>query len=210
MDGNIASIRRSQAEVAIKRLKDHQFDASYYETKEEALQFLKETIAKNATIGVGGSVTLEEMGIIAWLTGNSDYQFLDRYHTDDREKIFHDSLNADVFLMSSNAVTLDGCLYNVDGTGNRIAALIYGPAKVYVIAGTNKLTANLEEAEQRVRMIAAPANCVRLNKDNPCTVTGTCMNCSRPGTICSQYLVSRRSGRPGRIHVILINENLGY
>ena len=121
-----------------------------------------------------------------------------------------DSLNADVFLMSSNAVTLDGCLYNVDGTGNRIAALIYGPAKVYVLAGTNKLVANLEEAEQRIRMIAAPANCVRLNKENPCTITGTCMNCSRPSTICNQYLVSRRSGKPGRIHVILINENLGY
>lgn len=210
MENNIASIKRSQAEVAIKRLKDHQFDASYFDTKEEALQFLKKSIAKNSSIGVGGSMTLDEMGIIDWLTGNPDYQFLDRYHTEDREKVFHDSLNADVFLMSSNAVTLDGCLYNVDGTGNRIAALIYGPAKVYVLAGTNKLVANLEEAEQRIRMIAAPANCVRLNKENPCTITGTCMNCSRPSTICNQYLVSRRSGKPGRIHVILINENLGY
>lgn len=155
-------------------------------------------------------MTLEEMGVIAWLTGNPDYAFLDRYHTDDREKIFHESMNADVYLMSSNAVTLDGCLYNVDGTGNRVAALIYGPKKVYVLCGTNKLVNDVDSAVKRVKEIAAPANNVRLHKDNPCATLGSCMNCMRPTTICNQFVLTRRSGTPNRIHVILINESLGY
>ncbi|MCH4222583.1 MAG: lactate utilization protein [Solobacterium sp.] len=210
MDDNLKAIQRAQAETAIKRLKDHSFETSWFETKEEALQYLKESILHGSSIGVGGSMTLEEMGVIAWLTGNPDYAFLDRYHTDDREKIFHESMNADVYLMSSNAVTLDGCLYNVDGTGNRVAALIYGPKKVYVLCGTNKLVNDVDSAVKRVKEIAAPANNVRLHKDNPCATLGSCMNCMRPTTICNQFVLTRRSGTPNRIHVILINESLGY
>lgn len=210
MDEKIAEIRRRQAEVALKKLRDHNFGTSYFETGAEALASLKEMIPTGASIGVGGSETLNQLGVIDWLTGNENYRFLDRYHTDDRDRILHESLNADVYLMSSNAITLDGLLYNVDGNGNRVAALIYGPRKVYVLAGTNKLVPDLDAAIERVKQIAAPANNVRLKKDNPCTMLGSCMNCSRDTTICNQYVATRRSGIRERIHVILINEELGY
>ena len=144
------------------------------------------------------------------VTGNPDYQFLDRFHTDDRKKIFRESLLADVYLTSTNAVTMDGMLYNVDGTGNRLAALIYGPDKVYVIAGANKIVPDLEAAKKRVENHTAPANCVRLKKDNPCVKLGECAHCNHATTICNQYVTTRRSGGKGRIHVILVNEELGY
>ena len=115
------------------------------------------------------------------------------------------------YLSSSNAVTMDGQLYNVDGNGNRVAALTYGPEHVLVICGVNKIVKNLEEAELRVRNVAAPANCVRLHKDsNPCTKTGTCMDCRLPSRICSVGSVLFRSHVEGRIHVLLVNEELGY
>jgi hypothetical protein len=199
-----------RAESCVKHLRMHGFGADYFETKEEVLSYLKENIPKGSSIGIGGSVTLTEIGVLSWLTGNEEYHFLDRYHTDDVSRVFHESLNADVYLMSTNALTEEGELYNIDGNGNRLAALIYGPKKVYVIAGTNKIVKNLEEAAARVELFTAPANNIRLNKINPCTKTGQCMHCSTPSTICNQIVTTRRSGTPGRIHVLLVNEALGY
>lgn len=199
-----------RAESCVKHLRMHGFGADYFETKEEVLSYLKEIIPKGSSIGIGGSVTLTEIGVLSWLTGNEEYHFLDRYHTDDVSRVFHESLNADVYLMSTNALTEEGELYNIDGNGNRLAALIYGPKKVYVIAGTNKIVKNLEEAVSRVELFSAPANNIRLGKTNPCTKTGQCMHCSTPSTICNQIVTTRRSGTPGRIHVLLVNEALGY
>ena len=199
-----------RAESCVKHLRMHGFGADYFETKEEVLSYLKENIPKGSSIGIGGSVTLTEIGVLSWLTGNEEYHFLDRYHTDDVSRVFHESLNADVYLMSTNALTEEGELYNIDGNGNRLAALIYGPKKVYVIAGTNKIVKNLEEAVSRVGLFSAPANNIRLGKTNPCTKTGQCMHCSTPSTICNQIVTTRRSGTPGRIHVLLVNEALGY
>lgn len=199
-----------RAESCVKHLRMHGFGADYFETKEEVLSYLKENIPKGSSIGIGGSVTLTEIGMLSWLTGNEEYHFLDRYHTDDVSRVFHESLNADVYLMSTNALTEEGELYNIDGNGNRLAALIYGPKKVYVIAGTNKIVKNLEEAVSRVELFSAPANNIRLDKTNPCTKTGQCMHCSTPSTICNQIVTTRRSGTPGRIHVLLVNEALGY
>lgn len=199
-----------RAESCVKHLRMHGFGADYFETKEQVLSYLKENIPKGSSIGIGGSVTLTEIGVLSWLTGNEEYHFLDRYHTDDVSRVFHESLNADVYLMSTNALTEEGELYNIDGNGNRLAALIYGPKKVYVIAGTNKIVKNLEEAVSRVELFSAPANNIRLGKTNPCTKTGQCMHCSTPSTICNQIVTTRRSGTPGRIHVLLVNEALGY
>ncbi len=199
-----------RAESCVKHLRMHGFGADYFETKEEVLSYLKENIPKGSSIGIGGSVTLTEIGVLSWLTGNEEYHFLDRYHTDDVSRVFHESLNADVYLMSTNALTEEGELYNIDGNGNRLAALIYGPKKVYVIAGTNKIVKNLEEAVSRVELFSAPENNIRLGKTNPCTKTGQCMHCSTPSTICNQIVTTRRSGTPGRIHVLLVNEALGY
>ena len=206
----IRTIRSLQLQRAAAKLEANNFAVTAAETAEEAAAFVKQNIPSGSSVGVGGSVTLDELGLIDWLRSRSDLHFIDRYNTDDKKKAFREALSADVFLMSSNAVTMDGYLYNVDGTGNRLAALLYGPDKVFVIAGVNKLCRDLDDAVKRVEDIAAPANCVRLKKDSPCTKTGTCMMCSGPSTICNQYVVTRRSAVKGRIHVVLVNEELGY
>ncbi|MEE3488143.1 MAG: lactate utilization protein [Bulleidia sp.] len=206
----VKEMRRLQAQKAMKNLALHGFEASYFETKEEAFEQLKKEIPEGAVIANGGSMTLTEMGVFDWLKGNEKYHYLDRDAAEDKKKIFHASLDADVYLMSSNAVTMDGMLYNIDGNGNRLAALIYGPEKVYVVCGTNKLVRDLDEAKTRLETIASPANNIRLHKTNPCTVTGECMHCLSSTTICNQIVITRRNNVPGRIHVFLVNEELGY
>ncbi len=210
MDEHVRTARRLLAENCLKHLKNNGFAADYFETAEEAVTFLKEMIPAGASIGFGGSETLKETGIIGWLTGNTDYTVYDRYHTDDPKKVFHQSLLADWYLMSTNALTADGYLYNVDNTGNRVGALVYGPEHVVIVTGTNKLVRNIDEAVVRNEMIAAPANNVRLGRPNPCTTLGQCMRCNNPSSICNQFLVTRRCFPEGRIHVLLINEDLGY
>ena len=210
MNEAVKTINRIRIARLAEKLEANNFGVTAVETGADALAFLQREIPKQASIGVGGSVTLDQIGAITWLTGNADYRFFDRYHTDDRKQCFRDSLSADVYLMSTNAITLDGMLYNIDGTGNRLAALLYGPDKVYVIAGVNKIVKSLEEAQLRLEQLAAPANNVRLGRDNPCTQLGECAHCSKPTTICNQYVVTRRSYEKGRIHVILVNEELGY
>ncbi len=202
-------IREKMKRLAV-RLESHNFGVTIAETAEEAADFIKKAIPAGASVGVGGSVTLDDLGLIEWLRDNPDVKFIDRYRMEDKKQAFRQSLLADVYLMSTNAVTMDGCLYNVDGTGNRVASLIYGPDKVYVIAGANKIVKDIEEAKVRVEQIAAPANNVRLNRDNPCVKTGECMHCNHETTICNQYVMTRRSGVKGRIHVVLVNEELGY
>jgi len=210
MDENIRKTRAIQQEQLARKLEARGFGVTLLPGRENVLSFLKENIPEGSSIGVGGSITLEECGVISWLTGNPSYRFIDRYHTDDKKKSFREALLADVFLMSTNAVTMDGMLYNIDGTGNRLAALIYGPDKVYVIAGANKIAADLDDAVRRVETIAAPANNVRLQKDNPCTAAGRCLRCQKETSICNQYVLTRRCFPAGRIHVLLVNEDLGY
>jgi len=210
MNENLKRAGALKIQQLAKKLEACNFGVTCVETKEEALAYLKEVIPQGASIGVGGSATLTECGVLDWLTGNKDYNFLDRYHTDDVKKVFHESLSADVYLMSTNAVTMEGQLYNVDGTGNRTAALIYGPEKVYVLCGVNKIVKDLDEAIKRVEMITAPANNLRLNKENACTKTGSCVHCYASTSTCNQFVITRRSGIQGRIHLILINEALGF
>ena len=117
---------------------------------------------------------------------------------------------ADYFLMSTNAITLDGELINIDGRGNRVAFLCYGPENVLIFAGMNKIVSNIEEGISRTRNIAASPNAIRLNKNTPCGITGKCEDCYSPDCMCGQYVITRRSGIPNRIKVILIGEELGY
>ena len=142
------------------------------------------------------------------------YKFLDRYveglSKDDLKKLYRDTFSADVYFTSTNAITEKGELYNVDGNGNRIAAMLYGPDKVIVIAGVNKIVRDIEEAVMRNERISAPANCKRLNRNTPCVKVGHCVNCSSEERICSEYTVIKRQGNKDRIHVIFLNEELGY
>ena len=161
----------------------------------------------------GGSMTMEALGIMQYMRENPDIVYIDRDQasTDaERKEIQRKSFTADAYFMSTNALTLDGELINVDGSGNRVAALIYGPDKVILAASMNKVESTREAALDRVRNIASPPNCVRLNRNTPCAKTGRCGDCLGNVSICSQILITRRSMDPERIHVVLIGEELGF
>ncbi len=194
----------------IDKLRSRNFGADYFDSKEEMLDYLKSNIAKGNSVAVGGSMTLFETGVIDYLNENKDIDYVDRYHTDNIEEVYLKSLTVDCFITSTNAITLDGILYNVDGRGTRVAPFIFGPKKVYVICGVNKIVQNLDEAKARVEHIAAPANNIRLNRTNPCTTIGQCVHCNKEETICNQYVITRRSGVKDRIHILLINDSFGY
>ncbi|MBR5405743.1 MAG: lactate utilization protein [Oscillospiraceae bacterium] len=206
-------------ERTVRALQANRMDACWFKTKAEALQRVSELIPADATATCGGSMTLAECGIMDWLRAGH-CKFLDREAVP-REKIpsvYRAAFSSDVYLMSSNAVTETGELYNVDGNGNRVAALIYGPASVIVVAGANKLVPDIPAAIRRVKSLAAPVNAARLKQDTPCVKCGTCAGlrgdlaagCRSEQRICCSYAVSGYQRVPGRIKVILVAETLGY
>ena len=185
------------------------FGYSFVETKEDCLKLISKMIHENDVVSVGGSVSLGECGILEYLENRKDITYLDRYHCEDPHQVFHDAFNADVYLTSTNAITKKGELYNVDATGNRVAAMIYGPKKVIVVLGKNKIVENIDEAIKRTEE-AAYRNNIRLKRDNPCIKVGHCVNCDSPTKLCRYYTVIESSQIEGRIHIILVNEDLGY
>lgn len=205
-------------------LENNNMKAYAVETKQEAIDLLKNLLKEKSTIAVGGSVTLNELDVINLLR-NGNYNFIDRYEDgisrEETLKRFRLGLSADYFLMSSNAITEDGCLYNVDGVGNRVAALCYGPENVIVIAGKNKIVKDLKAAEERIKTIACPKNCNRLGVESYCSKAGKCLSlnqdktmitdgCDSQNRICSTYVISAKQRNKDRITVILVNEELGY
>lgn len=200
------------ATTVIKNLEKRHMNASYFTTKEEAVSHILSLIPTGSSIGFGGSMTLSEIQMIDVLEQTGNYQLLDRTKVSPTayDKLYHDALNSDYFLMSSNAITMDGKLINIDGTGNRVAALIYGPKNVIIVAGMNKIVLDEAEGIKRVHNVASPRNAIRLNKDTPCAKTGICHDCLSPDCICMQTVITRNSKDPNRISVILIGENLGY
>ena len=167
---------------------------------------------EGASITWGGSESIKECGLMDAIKG-ANYELIDRADakTPEEDRIMYSrQVMADFFLMSSNAITIDGELVNIDGRANRVSLLCWGPQNVIVIAGMNKIASDVESAIQRVRDAAAPPNTVRLNKNTPCAQTGRCGNCYSPDCICSQIVITRRSSTPKRIKVILVGEELGY
>lgn len=210
MDKHQNQILDVRLERTITNLKNHNFEVSVIEKREHVNQFLESIIEKGSTAAVGGSMTLNETDTLKWLR-SGHVKFIDRYDPEnDVNEVFHESFNVDAYITSSNAVTMSGELVNTDGNGNRVAAMIYGPKKVYVIVGTNKLVSNIEEAQRRIELFAAPMNCERLNKDTPCRKVGECINCNVPERICSVNVILNRSNTPKRIHIIIVKEDLGY
>ena len=192
--------------------------------KEDILPLLKTLLPSGASVGVGGSVTLDEIGVIPFLR-EGEYSFFDRYAEGltrpEAVEIMRKALLADTFITSSNAVTEKGELYNVDGNGNRVAALCFGPKSVIVIVGANKIVKDLKAAEERVKTIAAPKNCIRLGIDSPCSKCGECVSmkaenremcdgCMLESRICSTYVLSGYQRIKDRITVIICKENMGY
>lgn len=199
-------------EKTIQALRRHNMGVQFAETKEAVIPALREILREGDSVGVGGSVTLDECGVIDFLR-SGDYSFIDRYAPDaDVDEALHDSLFADAYITGCNAVTEQGELVNMDGRANRVAALAYGPHRVIVIAGVNKIVPDEAAARQRIFDIAAPKNAQRLHCKTPCAVTGKCAQCrdTNPDTICCSLLVQGMQRVPGRIQVILVGEALGY
>lgn len=200
------------ANTIIKNLEKRQIEGYYCKDRNSALQKALELIPKGSSIGYGGSMTILETGLLEALQ-DGDYNVINRDLTkniEEQRKIYSDICSSDFFLMSTNAITLDGELINIDGRGNRIAFLCFGPQNVLILAGMNKVVTDIDSGFKRVRDIAAPPNAIRLNKNTPCKLIGKCEDCYSTDCMCSQFLVTRRSGIPNRIKVILIGEELGY
>lgn len=200
------------ANTIIKNLNKRQIEGYYCENKEEALKKALELIPEGATIGYGGSMTVVETGLMDAIK-NGNYKVIDRdaVHTkEEQRKVYGEICCSDYFLMGTNAITIDGELVNIDGRGNRVAFLCYGPENVLILAGMNKIVSDVGAGIKRTRDIAAPPNGVRLNKKTPCAIVGKCEDCYSPDCMCGQFVITRRSAYPNRIKVILIGEELGY
>ena len=201
------------AATVISNLNKRQIEGHYCPTSRDAVKMALSLLPQNASVGFGGSVTLTQTGMLDALKAEPSIRLLDREAAktaEEKEEIFRSHFHTDAYFMSSNAITTDGELVNIDGSGNRVAALIFGPKEVIILAGMNKIVPSVEEAVNRVRNTATPPNCIRLDKQTPCAATGTCGNCLSPDCICNQIVVTRRSGKPGRIKVLLIGETLGF
>ena len=203
---------RNAAQTVIKNLKKRRMDGYYCETREEAVKLALSLIPEGSSIGWGGSVTLSECGLMDAI-GGGKYELIDRSvaKTAEENKAIHAKIfGCDYFLMSTNAITYDGELVNIDGRSNRVCFLCYGPENVIVIAGMNKLESDVDSAIKRVRNVASPKNALRLGRNTPCAATGKCADCLSPDCICAQTVITRMSQIPSRIKVILVGEELGY
>ncbi len=202
---------QKRAEVAVKNLRSRHYEAYFCETKEQALEKALELIPQGATVGWGGALSAKQIGLLDAMN-KGPYNAIDRDQTPnrtEREKAMKRCLLADVFITGANAISLDGQMVNIDGNGNRVAAIVYGPESIIVIAGMNKVMDTLEAAMIRARTIAAPMNKQRFAQQTPCEITGTCADCKSEGCICNQILITRNSKPAGRIKVILVGEDLG-
>ncbi len=198
------------AETVIKGLKSRNMTGWYAETREAALAKALELIPEGSTVTMGGSMSAREIGLVQALK-EGNYRFIDRNAYEDKRAAMLAAYDADVYLSSVNAMTSDGILINIDGNANRVSAIAQGPRKVIFIVGMNKVCgADPDSAMKRARNVAAPINTQRFGLSTPCTKTGTCMDCKSPDTICCQFLITRFSRHPDRIHVILVNDTLGF
>lgn len=191
-------------------LKRRHFDAYYCQSGQEAADLVMSLIPAQDVVAWGGSETLVQLGILDRVKQTN--QVIDRDSAsspEERTELMRKALLSDTFLMSSNAISADGQLFNIDGNGNRVAALVYGPKSVIIVAGMNKVTPTIEDAVTRVRSIAAPANAQRFPIDTPCNSTGSCADCLNPKSICASMLRTRLCRPAGKIKVVLVGESLG-
>lgn len=198
--------------TVIKNLHKRGFEAYYCHNSAEAVRLALSLIPEKDLVAWGGSMTAFDIGLLDAV--KQSFKVIDRdvaQSKEERTELMRKSLLSDTFIMGCNAVSEDGQLVNVDGVGNRCAALIYGPKQVIVLAGTNKIVKTADDALQRARNVAAPINAQRFaGLNTPCQKTGTCLNCLSENSICNQIVITRRCNPQGRIKVILIGETLGY
>ena len=213
MNESIMKMYEAKLVVLSKRLKEKQFAVSIVDNNEQLIDLIKQIIPSQSSVSLGGSQTLKDTGLLDELY-KIDINLIDRYKQgiskDERNELLRQGLLSDYFITSTNAISMDGALYNIDGTGNRVAAMIFGPKNVLVVCGLNKIANDEVDAINRVRNIASPANAIRLNKDTPCTKLGYCVNCNSPQKICSSFVKIDNSHVKDRIHIIFVKEELGY
>ena len=209
MDKNIVKRNELLAQKVIQGLKSRNMTGYYAANREEALELALSLIPKGSSVTMGGAMSAQEIGLVEAVR-SPDYNFIDRNAFEDRRAALLAGYDADVFLTSANAMTEDGVLVNIDGNANRVSCIANGPKKVLVIAGMNKVCKDLDHAMKRARNVAAPINAQRFGLNTPCARTGSCMDCKSPDTICCQFLITRFSRHANRIHVILVNDNLGF
>ncbi len=197
----------------VKTFKTKNITVIPVENSKEACDKILKIIPEKASIGYGGSITLEQIGILDKIR-QSDYLLYDRTkvtkYTKESYQLGHSAQHADYFLSSSNAITEDGKIVNKDRTGNRVSSLIYGPDQVIIVVGKNKIVKNLDEALNRIKNIAAPLNAKRMKLNTPCVETGKCLDCPSPERICCNTVIIERQFKPDRMTIILVNEDLGY
>lgn len=209
MNKVVATRNDKLAKEVIKGLESRNMKGYYAADNEEALKIALEIIPKKSSITMGGSVSVSEIGLRDALI-NGDYNFKAREEFEDQHEAAMFAYSADFFLGSTNAMTNDGILVNIDGNSNRVSAYAYGPSKVLLIVGVNKICGDLDSAMKRARNDAATINAQRFGLNTPCSKTGKCADCKSPDTICCQFLTTRYSRHADRYHVIIVNENLGF
>ncbi|MGN0432063.1 MAG: lactate utilization protein [Lachnospiraceae bacterium] len=200
------------AKTVIKNLAARNMEGYFFETSADAVNAILKMMPEGSSVTWGGSETFKETGMLAALQ-ESNYRLIDRSKAstpEENRNMYGEMVMADYFFMSSNAITLNGELVNIDGNSNRVGLLVHGPRHVMVLVGMNKLTDNVESAVKRIRTYACPANAKRLHKSTPCGTLGRCGECYSDECMCNQIVITRRSGHAGRIKVFFIAENLGY
>ncbi len=209
MNDNIRKRNQLLAQKVIKGLESRNMSGYYAADKNEALKLALELIPEQSSVTMGGAMSAHEIGLVEALK-NGNYNFIDRDAEADKRAAMLKAYDADYFLTSANAITEDGVMVNIDGNSNRVSAIAQGPKHVIAIVGMNKVCDDVDGAMKRARNVAAPINAQRFGLSTPCAKTGSCMNCKSPDTICCQFLITRYSRHEGRIHVILVNDSLGF
>ncbi|MCH4888880.1 lactate utilization protein [Acidaminobacter sp. JC074] len=213
MDNNVKIVVKKRVDKTIKNLEKRNMSGYYANDLKELKEIIDRLIPDNSSVTVGGSMTLFETGIIDHLR-ERDLTFYDRYEEgltpEDIKEIYFKAFGVDGYFASTNAITEEGEIYNVDGRGNRVAAMIYGPEKVILVVGTNKIVKDLDEAFERNRRLAAPANVQRLSRKTPCHTTGYCTRCNSPEKICHAHTIIDGQMIKDRMHVIFVDGYYGY
>ncbi|MCB5386865.1 lactate utilization protein [Blautia glucerasea] len=208
MDINMQKRNEVLAQTVIKGLESRNMSGYYAADKEAAVKQALELIPEGSSIAMGGCASAHEIGLIKVLE-DGNYNYINRDKLSPREGLLA-AYDADIFLSSANAITSDGVMVNIDGNSNRVSCIAQGPRKVVFIVGMNKVCSDLDAAMKRARNVAAPANAQRFEVKTPCKTTGKCFDCKSPDTICCQFLITRYSRHKNRIHVILVNDTLGF
>lgn len=208
MDENVSKRNELLINSVITDLQKRNIKGYYASSKEDALKIALDLIPEESTISMGGCTSAHELGLIHALE-EGNYNYLDRSKMDPRSALLA-AYDSDIFLSSVNAMTQDGLIVNIDGNSNRVSCIAQGPKKVIFIVGVNKICADLDSAIKRARNVAAVSNAQRFNVNTPCKKTGKCANCLSPDTICCEFLITRYSRHTDRMHMILVNDNLGF